>query len=151
MIFIGGLSDRQKEVSSGSFTCPHCGVPRPYKLMKSGRYFSLYFIPLFRTKDLGEYVQCQVCQRMFDPQVLSYKGPSASERLVQDIRKELQTGMPLHMMVEKLVNQKMDRNTAELYVKQAAAGETVTCAQCKFVYLHGVERCLNCGSTLHGE
>ncbi len=151
MIFIGGLSDRQKEVSSGSFTCPHCGVPRPYKLMKAGRYFSLYFIPLFRTKDLGEYVQCQHCQRTFDPQVLSYKGLSATERLEQEIRKELQSGMPLHMMVEKLISQHMDRTTADLYVKRAAGGQTVTCTQCKFDYLHGVERCLNCGSELNQD
>ncbi len=149
MIFIGGLSDRQKEVSSGSFTCPHCGIPRPYKLMQAGRYFNLYFIPIFRTKDLGQYVQCQICQRNFDPQVLTYKAPSASERLEQEIRQELQSGMPLHMMVEKLIAQKMDRTTAELYVKRASEGETKTCTQCSFVYLHGVERCLNCGTSLN--
>jgi len=151
VIFIFGLKDRQKEVSSGSFTCPHCGVPRPYKLIQAGRYFSLYFIPIFRTKDLGQYVHCQHCQHMYDLQVLTYKAPNPSERLTQEIRKELQSGMPLHMMVEKLIARQMDRTTADAYVHQAAENKTVTCSKCKFVYLLGVDRCLNCGSVLAKE
>ena len=148
MFFIAGLADRQKEINSGSFNCPNCGVPRPYKLMRNGRYISLYFIPLLRVKDLGEYVECQVCKHLYKPEVLNYQAPSADERLVQSVRDELANGLPLHMMVQKLIAQGIDQPTAEQLVQRACNGNEIPCSQCGFVYLKGVKRCFNCGNSL---
>ena len=148
MFFIAGVADGQKEISSGSFHCPSCGVTRHYKRMRAGRYFSLYFIPLFRVKDMGEYVECQTCKHIYRPEVLTQKVPSADERLVQSVRDELLNGLPLHMMIQKLIAQGVDQSTAEQLVQRACNGYEVPCSQCGFVYLKGVKRCFNCGHAL---
>jgi hypothetical protein len=146
MFFIFGLNDRQKEISSGSFTCPHCGAIRNYKLMHAGRYFSLYFLPIFKVKDLGEYVACQTCKHIYQPEVLNQKFPSAEDRLVASVRTELESGLPLHMMVQKLVSQGMGQTTADQLVQRAVGADKITCTQCGFAYINGVQRCYNCGS-----
>ena len=42
--------------------------------MRVARYFTLFFIPLFRLKTLGEYIECQACRTAFDLKVLDYPG-----------------------------------------------------------------------------
>ena len=41
-----------------------------YELKEVGKYFTLYFIPIVKTKDLGGYVECQTCLQTFYPEVL---------------------------------------------------------------------------------
>jgi hypothetical protein len=121
--------------------------------MQRGQYFSLYFIPVFRIKDLGQAVVCQHCEQAFDPVVLTRKAPieqtlSARDRLILSIRKELEEGMPVHMMKRKLISQKMDEPSVDHYVGEALDGKVVTCKECGFEYIAGVERCLNCNREL---
>ncbi|MBI9050924.1 MAG: zinc-ribbon domain-containing protein [Anaerolineaceae bacterium] len=121
--------------------------------MQVGQYFSLYFIPLFRIKDLGQYVVCQHCEQSYKPEVLNMKVPveqilTARDRLVLSIQKELQEGMPVHMMKRKLISQKMDEPTTEQYVSEALDGKTISCTECGFEYIAGVQRCLNCDREL---
>ena len=154
MFVVFGTKNRYKEISSGSFFCPHCNTNREYKLMQRGQYFSLYFIPVFRIKDLGQVVVCQHCEQAFDPVVLTRKAPveqnlTARDRLILSIRKELIDGMPVHMMKRKLQGQKIDELTVDQFVKEALAGNVVTCSECGFEYIAGVSRCLNCNSELN--
>ena len=58
------------ERSSGEFNCPNCNSLRPYKLKRYAKYFTLFFIPLFQIKNLGEQVECQKCFMSFKPKVL---------------------------------------------------------------------------------
>ena len=153
MFFIFGTRVKQKEISAGSFYCPHCRTQRAYKLMQVGQYFSLYFIPLFRIKDLGQHVVCQHCQQAYKPEVLNMKIPveqtlTARDRLVLSIRKELEEGMPVHMMKRKLLSQKMDELSVDQYVGEALKGKIISCNECGFEYISGVQRCLNCNSEL---
>lgn len=69
-MIVWGSRGREKEVGSGTFVCPVCRAPRLYTRIRADRYFTLYFIPLFRTKHLGEYVRCSVCAGAFTPEVL---------------------------------------------------------------------------------
>ncbi len=74
-MIIFGSKTRETEVGSGQFFCPHCGNYRLYTRKRVGEYFTLYFLPIFRYKTLGEVVQCQVCRQNFDPAVLTYRPP----------------------------------------------------------------------------
>lgn len=153
MFFIFGTRVRQKEISSGNFYCPHCRTQRAYKLMSVGQYFSLYFIPIFRIQDLGQQVVCQHCQQGYKPEVLNMKAPisqnlTARDRLVLSIRRELEEGMPVHMMKRKLISQKMDEPSVEQYVGEALDGKTINCNECGFEYIAGLAKCLNCNSEL---
>jgi transcription elongation factor Elf1 len=74
-MIIWGSRGREKVLSSGQFYCPKCNTMRPYKLKSVGRYFTLYFIPLFQTKKVGEYVECQFCHQAFKSEILDYRLP----------------------------------------------------------------------------
>ena len=69
-MLIRGLEGSEKELSQGQFFCPKCNLLRAYKHKRVSEMFTLYFIPLFETKNLGEAVECQICKNGFDPQVL---------------------------------------------------------------------------------
>ena len=69
-MIIWGSKVKQKELEEGSFFCPHCGKETCYKLKHLSKYFTLYSIPLFKTKDVGNFVECQLCRDVFNPQFL---------------------------------------------------------------------------------
>ena len=70
MLFIWGFKGIRKRLSDGQFYCPDCGDYRQYILFMVRRWFTLYFIPLFPTSKLGEYVECQTCKSTFNERVL---------------------------------------------------------------------------------
>jgi hypothetical protein len=70
-MIIFGSRNRIKEVARGVFLCPFCRSRQPYVLKRAGQYFTLYFIPLFQIKNLGEFVECQNCAKTFNPEVLN--------------------------------------------------------------------------------
>jgi len=81
MFFIvWGFRGRQKEIGQGEFYCPECGDYRAYRLIMVNRWFTLYWIPLFKTKNLGEFVECGKCESTFNERVLSYDPKSQAEK-----------------------------------------------------------------------
>ena len=71
MLFIWGSTSRVATTSRGQFFCPHCQTQSPYALERVSRYFTFFFIPLFATRTLGEYVRCQNCRSEMRREVLS--------------------------------------------------------------------------------
>ena len=69
-MIIFGTKGRTKEIGRGEFFCPNCRIQRPYIEKRISRYFTLYFIPIFPIKKLGEYVECQVCKKAYKPGIL---------------------------------------------------------------------------------
>ena len=69
-MLIMGTKVKEKVLSQGQFFCPSCNVTRNYKLKQFSNYFTFFFIPLFRMKNLGDRFECQVCGNVFEPQVL---------------------------------------------------------------------------------
>ncbi len=69
-----GYRHKEIEQNTGVFQCPSCGDQRAFKRMKIVRYFTLFFIPLFPLGTTGEFVECQVCRRKYQPDILSAAG-----------------------------------------------------------------------------
>ena len=147
-MIIWGTRGRQIELSAGQFHCPKCDVTRPYKQKRVAQYFTLFFIPLFQIKNLGEFVECQFCHQTYKPEVLSYKPPSPAERLLIAVRKELETGTPIHMVQQKLMANGTEQATAQKLTDMATGGVQVKCPKCGFSYLGTIKLCTNCGSSL---
>jgi hypothetical protein len=78
-MIIYGYKSREIDVASGQFDCPKCDDKRLYTHKQVARYFTLFFIPLFKIKTLGEYVECQTCHRTFKPESLGLM-PSAGSK-----------------------------------------------------------------------
>ena len=77
---IWGWRGREKELSRGNFFCPECNDYRGYRLVMVNRWFTLYWIPLFKTKELGQYIECESCKSTFNERVLSFDPKTATEK-----------------------------------------------------------------------
>ncbi len=62
IFFIWGSTVRTTEAGTGFFDCPRCQSRQPYRRLRNAMYFTLFFIPLFRTETLAEFVQCETCR-----------------------------------------------------------------------------------------
>lgn len=147
-MIIWGSRRREIDLSSGQFHCPNCDATRQYKRKRAGKYFTLYFIPLFQVENLGEYVVCQTCQQAYKPEVLNYKPASPAEKLLLAVRSQLESGLPLHMVQQKLIANGMEQEAANKVVETATSGAQVKCSKCGFVYLGTIKFCANCGNNL---
>jgi predicted RNA-binding Zn-ribbon protein involved in translation (DUF1610 family) len=147
-MIIFGSRVREKEIADGQFTCPNCHKLRAYKQKRISKYFALYFIPLFKTSDLGEYIECQTCGNKYKPGVLSYREPSTAERMLLAIKQEIESGLPLHMARQRLVDAGITPEDAEKVVKAAVGENPHTCPSCGFIYKNTVITCSNCGTKL---
>lgn len=101
-MLIWGSKGKEKELSRGQFFCPKCNNLRPYVQKKVSKMFTLYFIPLFETQNLGEFVECQVCQSGFDPKILEPNNQSLF-KIVAAVRYELLHGTTLAEVKAKLL------------------------------------------------
>jgi len=147
MIFFGSKA-RQREIGSGAFDCPNCQAHREYKQMQSSVFFTLYFIPLFKIRSLGDFVECKTCAQSFQMDVLNYELPSDEELVVQQVQVGLEAGLPVHMMEKKLANNGMAAEDISLVLEQASRGLLKSCMDCSFSYISTVTECANCGGKL---
>ena len=147
-MIIFGSRVKEKEIGRGKFYCPNCGVKRRYKRKQAGKYFALYFIPLLQYENMGEFVECQTCGKMFPPDVLTYKPPSGLEEMLPDVKRDLQSGTPLHMAQRKLINKGVAEVEATQLVKLAVEGRPNRCPTCGLLYSSTVTLCANCGGPL---
>jgi hypothetical protein len=66
-MIIWGSVGKDKRIGTGQFYCPTCRVQSQYAYQRVSRYFTLYFIPLFPTETLGEYLRCLGCKGHYKP------------------------------------------------------------------------------------
>jgi hypothetical protein len=147
-MIIWGWRGREIQIGSGRFNCPQCDGERSYEQTEVATYFTLYFIPIFRTQTHGQFVKCRTCSQVYRPEILDYKPPTAGERLLLAVRGDLEGGMPVHMARQKLVGGGIEQELAEKVVTQAAGEQLLRCAQCGFDYAESIKQCSNCGGTL---
>ena len=117
-MILWGTKGREKVVSEGMFFCPTCNTTRPYKRKSAARYFTLYFIPLFKTKKLGEFVECQVCKSAFDPKILE-AGSQGTLKMVATTRYSLLHGTPPSAARSQLINSGIDAQIADRIIEMA--------------------------------
>jgi len=77
MILIWGSKVKYSDLQNGTFFCPREGGDRNYVRKLAARWFTFFFIPIFETSKLGEFVECSSCNSQYDPQVLS--NPTSAE------------------------------------------------------------------------
>ncbi len=155
-MIIWGSKGKTKTIGTGTFYCPNCRSTRQFKHEKVGKYFTLYFIPLFQTEKLGEYIECQVCLMTFKPEVLQVS--KQIERDVEDDRKvvdflrkisdELDSGAPIQAILRGLMETGIEKKTAAQMVYTAAKGDIRECSQCESLYKGSLSYCSSCGSRL---
>ena len=155
-MIIWGSKGRTKRVQTGQFYCPRCATLCPYDLLRVSKYFTLYFIPLFPTSTLGEFVECKVCFTTFKPEVLTYtpstwsshSSDPALQKIVQGIASELDRGIPLQVIARALTDKGVTQHAAAIALFLATQGKTKTCSRCGSVYKATLSYCSACGTQL---
>jgi len=147
-MIIWGTRGRETEIGTGTFYCPKCDDQKPFTRKKVGNYFTLFFIPLFEIKKLGEYLQCADCNTTFKPEVLNIKAITPEQRQVLMVKRDLASGTPLQMAQTKLINAGMGTEAADQIVNQASPEEMRECDLCQLTYVAGINKCSKCGKQL---
>jgi hypothetical protein len=81
MFITWGSRAKHETVERGRFYCPQCRASVEYALQSVREYFTLYFVPLFQTRTLGEYVECRECGGQFQPAVRGLTAENVGELL----------------------------------------------------------------------
>jgi transposase-like protein len=69
-MIVFGSKAKTKVVNRGRFICPRCQKSRVYEHKKVTEHFTLYFIPLVKIDDLGEYIECTECATRYTTSIL---------------------------------------------------------------------------------
>ena len=115
---IWGSEGKQELISEGKFFCPKCNNVRHYKQKRVSRYFTLYFIPLFKTKSPGEFVECQVCKNGFEPKILE-PGSQQMLKIVAITRYSLLRGTSLNDIKSRLTGAGTNGETVDVIIQKA--------------------------------
>lgn len=150
MIIIFGSKVRYKTIGAGQFYCPQCQARRDYELRQARNWFSLYFIPVIPLNQLGEFVTCLTCGTNFKKDVLSMPLPANNplDRMAREAQADMDSGTPIEMVRQKLINTGLSRELAEQVIAQAAGPDRRSCPNDQLTYRVGVQRCARCGALL---
>ena len=149
-MIIWGSKGKTTDAGMGVFYCPKCQGKRQYIRKEVGKYFTLYFIPLFRTSILGEYIECRTCLTPFETTVLNYDHIAAdnAQKLLRTIQNEIEAGVPLQAIFSGLIGQGADKDTANTIIAMATQGKMKVCKSCELVYAATLNFCSACGKAL---
>ena len=155
-MIIWGSKGKEKVVAEGQFYCPQCRTIRPYIHKRVSRYFTLYFVPLFETKLLGEYIECEVCCTPFKVEVLELTESAEREfqlqqqraKAVEAISNQLDDGVSLNLIAASLKNTGVKEDAAKAMLFAATKGKISFCEHCGMAYKATLTYCSTCGQPL---
>jgi hypothetical protein len=149
-MIIWGSKGKTKTIGRGQFMCPRCQQLRSYEHKQVGKYFTLYFIPLFQTSNLGEYIECKVCLTPFEKSVLDYDSGLQNEmqELLESIQKQLDSGLPVNIIYDNMIKEGASEDLANNVIAIATKGKLKVCNKCRIVYSASLSFCANWGNIL---
>jgi len=152
-MIIWGSKGKTKVEGRGTFMCPRCNSLQPYLHHVVGKYFTLYFIPLFKTKDIGEYIECQSCFMTYKPEVLEwsrdrYQANEKFKQMIGEIRENLESSIPIQFILQGLVDKGLEEQIATQLILEATNNRMAKCYQCGLAYIDSLSYCQQCGSKL---
>lgn len=69
-MIIFGWGSRKSVSGSGHFDCPLCKTTTPFQHVKSRRWFTLFFVPIFPLSGSDDSINCMTCCTSFCPDAL---------------------------------------------------------------------------------
>lgn len=135
--------------SEGEFHCQICREKRSYSLIKSARYFHIFFIPIVPLEEPKEAVECHECGRQFEKSALSHNpGPSPKERLLARVIDELAAGKSVEEVRDKLTQPGLSADLLQRAIERALDGSVRTCERCRLHFSKSARICKECGDAL---
>lgn len=155
-MIIWGSKGKEKTIAEGVFYCPQCKTTSPYRHKRVGKYFTLYFIPLFETKNLGEYIECQSCFMTFKTEVLNYSQSLEQDheqqeeikKMIKVISDGLDKGASVQFIASLIKDAGGNEEIISAAIMAATKGKVKGCSKCGSVYKATLSYCSICGSPL---
>ncbi|MGA2503153.1 MAG: zinc-ribbon domain-containing protein [Anaerolineales bacterium] len=155
-MIIWGSKGKQKTLGQGIFFCPQCSTMRPYHRKKVSKYFTLYFIPLFETKNLGEYIECQWCLTTFRTEVLKYTQSLEQkheqqlqiQKMIAEISEGLDAGASLQSVASIIKASGGNEEIASAAIYAVTQGKIKGCRKCGVAFKATLSYCSICGTPL---
>jgi len=149
-MIIWGSKGKTKVIARGKFMCPRCQQLRSYEHKKVGKYFTLYFIPLFQTSTLGEYIECKTCLTPFEITVLDYDPGLQKEmrEMLEAIQNQFDSGLPVNIIYKNIIDSGASEDVANNIIAIATKGKLKVCNDCQLIYSASLSFCSNCGKKL---
>ena len=149
MFIVFGTRNKTRETAQGAFFCPVCKTTRHYIQKESASYFALYFIPLFKMGQPNVYIECQSCQRVFNPDILNVDSNHMKVlAVIADAEKEIKGGTPSHIIYRKMLAWNIPEEIAKPLSLALLGPRPKICKSCASLYCAGVSACSNCGGEL---
>ena len=119
MAILGSL-EKKRQISEGKFFCQSCNNIRPYKRQRTARFFTLFLIPLIKTKTLADFVECQVCKSYYAPNILE---PGSQQMLKMEAisKYSIKRGTSLDEVKIQLIEAGADEEIAERIIEKVMA------------------------------
>jgi uncharacterized paraquat-inducible protein A len=114
------------------------------------QYFTLFFLPLFKTGSTGQYVQCLGCGREYTTAALRVRPPTQFASLVISVREDLDAGKPIQTVRKRLQNTGIPAERINEIIHQALGDTLGVCESCNLSYSATLARCPRCGNDLAG-
>ena len=89
----------------GDFYCPGCDTSRQYIWHRVNNWFTLYFIPVIPLGMAGEYVECQLCLKTYETNVLQLGEQLEKDRqqFLAEFQKGIRDIMILIMLADGII------------------------------------------------
>ncbi|MEE8435557.1 MAG: TerB family tellurite resistance protein [bacterium] len=103
LLIIFGIRGITTTPETGQFFCPSCETDRIFYRKVVRNWFTLYFIPLIPLGRAGEYVECDLCLKTYEAEVLSLdrvQFEAENAEFQAEFQKALQDVMILIMLAD---------------------------------------------------
>ena len=147
-VLLLGSRGREVDAGGGEFYCPNCREMRHYRRKRIGRYFTVYFVPIFQIEKLAEWLQCDVCQAVYPIDILQRKPPPDPGLILNEVRSDLDGGMPAAQVRMKLLNSGLRPELAQRVIDEAVGAGRRVCPNCSAVHPADAAFCDRCGARL---
>lgn len=152
-MIIWGSKGKTKISGRGTFMCPRCNSIQPYLQHTVGKYFTLYFIPLFQTRKIVEYIECQNCFMTYKPEVLDWGKERAEayekfKQVIGEVRENLEGGIPVQFVLQGLIDQGLEEEISTQLLLEATNNRISKCTKCGLAYIGSLSYCQQCGNKL---
>jgi hypothetical protein len=156
-MIIWGSKGKLRTLSQGQFFCPYCQKVTGYQHKRVARYFTLYFIALFQTENLGEFIECQSCCFTFKMEVLNLtqslrveqeKQQLEAKKVIDDLREALTGGASLQSVKSMIKASGGNEEVALAVLAAATEGKVKYCKNCGTQFIEDLSFCSVCGTPL---
>ena len=119
MFFIAGIKGDTTTVARGEFFCPRCNTYTRYNHNQVHEKATVFFIPVIKLRQLGEYIECQSCDSTYEIGVLEYDPEQEKKEIEAMYLLGIKKVMTTMMLADGKIEENEKNMMKDIYQKMA--------------------------------